>query len=68
MPGDMNDIRQYIFEEWLSKKIQSSKNKVKSSGRLIIIYDRPTESFISFLNEKILTVFECDSCEVILFE
>lgn len=68
IPQDMNEIRQFIFEEWLSKKIQTSKTKVKSGGHLVIIYDSPTESFISFLNQKILGVFECDSCEIILFE
>ena len=68
IPGDMNKIRQFIFEEWLCKKIQTSKNKVKSGGHLLIIYDSPTESFVSFLNQKIISVFECDSCEIILSE
>jgi len=65
-PSEMNEIRQFIFEEWLQKKILSSKAKVSSETFLVIICDTPTDSFISLLKQKISSAFECGFCEVIL--
>ena len=64
-PSDMNEIRQYIFEEWIIKKIQSSKNKMNPGSNIIIIYDNPSDTFISFLKQKISSIFECESCDLI---
>jgi hypothetical protein len=65
-PSNMNEVRQYIFEEWLYKKISGSKSKLITGSNLVIIYDSPTDPFISLLKEKISDVFNCDFCEVIL--
>jgi hypothetical protein len=62
----MNEIRQYIFEEWLHKKILSSKNKINSGSNLVIVYDSPTDPFVSLLKEKISEVFGCEFCDVVL--
>jgi hypothetical protein len=62
----MNEIRQYIFEEWLHKKISGSKNKISTGSNLVIVYDSPTDPFIALLKEKISDVFECEFCEVVL--
>ena len=65
-PSNMNEIRQYIFEEWLHKKISGSKNKITTGSNLVIVYDSPTDPFIDLLKEKISDVFECEFCEVVL--
>jgi hypothetical protein len=65
-PSSMNEIRQYIFEEWLHKKILSSKSKVSSGCSLVVVYDSPTDPFVSLLKQKISTIFECEFCEVVL--
>ncbi len=65
-PSEMNEIRQFIFEEWIIKKIQSTKNKILPGAHVVIIYDNPSPSFISFLEQKISLIFECESCELIL--
>ncbi len=65
-PSNMNEIRQYIFEEWLHKKILSSKNKINSGSNLVIVYDSPTDPFVSLLKEKISEVFGCEFCDVVL--
>lgn len=65
-PSSMNEIRQFIFEEWLHKKILSSKSKVSSGCSLVVVYDTPTDPFVSLLKQKISAIFECDFCEVVL--
>lgn len=67
-PSSMNDIRQYIFEEWLHKKIYSSKTKITSGFNLVIVYDNPTDLFINLLKQKIHEVLECDFCDIVLME
>jgi len=67
-PSCMNEIRQYIFEEWLSKKIEGSKNKVITGYNLVVVYEHPTSPFIDLLKEKINNIFECEFCEVVLLE
>jgi hypothetical protein len=65
-PSGMNEIRQYIFEEWLYKKISGSKAKISSGCNLVVIYDSPTDPFLDLLKEKITEVFDCEICEVVL--
>lgn len=67
-PSNMNEIRQYIFEEWLYKKITGFKNKISQGHRLVIIFDTPTPHFIGLLKEKITEVFELEFCDVILVD
>lgn len=56
--SNMNEVRQYIFEEWLHKKIAGSKTKILLGTPLVIIYDNPTVSFIDLIEEKILDVLD----------
>jgi len=67
-PSCMNEIRQYIFEEWLHKKITGSKSKVSSGSNLIIVYDSPNDLFIDLLKRKISEILEFDFCDVVLVE
>ncbi len=67
-PSNMNDIRQYIFEEWLSKKIMGFKNKISQGHKLVIIFDTPTPHFVSLLKERISDIFQPEFCEVILVD
>jgi hypothetical protein len=67
-PSCMNEIRQYIFEEWLHKKITSSKTKVSSGIDLVIVYDSPTDPFIDLLKQKIFDIFDYDFCDVVLID
>ena len=67
-PSNMNDIRQYIFEEWLCKKIMGFKNKIAQGHRLVIIFDTPTPHFVILLKEKITDIFQPEFCEVILVD
>lgn len=65
-PSNMNEIRQYIFEEWLHKKIVSSKTKCVSGSNLVVIYDTPTDLFIDLLKHKITEILEFEFCDIIL--
>lgn len=67
-PDCMNDIRQYIFEEWLVKKIQINKNKIDSGTIPVIVYNNINEAFISLLKDKILESLEIDNFSLDLFE
>ncbi len=67
-PSCMNEIRQYIFEEWLHKKISSSKSKITSGVNLVIVYDSPTDLFIDLLKQKIVDILEHDFCDVVLID
>ena len=67
-PSNMNEVRQFIFEEWLHKKIAGTKNKISSGSALIIVYDSPTDLFIDLLKQKITDVFECEFCEIVLID
>jgi len=67
-PECMNEIRQYIFEEWLIKKFQSNKNKIESGSIPVIVYNNINEGFISLLEEKIKESLEVEDFHVILFE
>lgn len=67
-PDSMNEVRQYIFEEWLDKKINSSKSKIQSGFNIVILYESPTAPFISLLKEKIAEIFSCDFCDVVLVD
>ena len=62
----MNEIRQYIFEEWLHKKIATSKTKVISGSNLVVVYDSPTDPFINLLKNKITEILEFEFCDIIL--
>jgi len=64
----MNEIRQYIFEEWLHKKITSSKSKISTGSNLVVIYDSPTDPFVDLLKHKILEILDYDFCDIILIE
>jgi len=64
----MNEIRQYIFEDWLHKKISGSKTKVSSGSNLIIVYDSPTDPFIDLLKQKIVEILDYDFCDVVLVD
>lgn len=65
-PDSMNEVRQYIFEEWLHKKMTSSKNKISTGCKLVIIYDSPTDPFIDLLKLKISEIFEHEFCDIVL--
>lgn len=65
-PSNMNEIRQYIFEEWLHKKIVSSKTKCVSGSNLVVVYDTPTDLFINLLKHKITEILEFEFCDIIL--
>lgn len=65
-PSDMNKIRQYIFEEWLHKKIAASKTKVLSGSNLVVVYETPTDLFIDLLKNKITEILEFEFCDIIL--
>ena len=66
-PDDMNKIRQYIFEEWLSKKIQSAKSRIDSGYLLAVSYNNPNDEFIDLLENKISDILEFDNCIGILY-
>lgn len=66
-PEDMNKIRQYIFEEWLTKKIQSAKNRIYSGYTLAVSYSSPNDKFIRLLEDKISFVLEIEKCKGILY-
>ena len=67
-PDGMNEIRQYIFEEWLIKKIQSNKNKIESGTIPVIIYNNVNEAFISLLRKKITESLEIEDFDLDLFQ
>ena len=67
-PSSMNEIRQYIFEEWLHKKISGSKTKMSNGCSLIIVYDSPTDPFIALLKHKIVEILDYDFCDVVLMD
>lgn len=67
-PSSMNEIRQYIFEEWLHKKISSSKTKISTGSNLVVVYDSPTDPFIDLLKQKIIEILDSDFCDVVLVE
>jgi len=67
-PSDMNEIRQFIFEEWFYKKLTGSKNKISSGSNLVIVYDSPNDLFVELLKNKISDIFECEICEVVLID
>ena len=67
-PDCMNEIRQYIFEEWLVKKIQINKNKIESGTIPVIVYNNINEAFISLLEDKILESLEIEDFFLDLFE
>lgn len=67
-PSSMNEIRQYIFEEWLHKKISGSRSKIGSGCNIIVVYDSPTDSFIDLLKQKITEILGYDFCDVVLVE
>jgi hypothetical protein len=65
-PSCMNEVRQYIFEEWLHKKISGSKSKISLGSNLVIVYENPTDLFIKLLKQKISEVLEYDFCDIVL--
>ena len=67
-PSNMNEVRQFIFEEWLHKKINGSKTKVTSGCILVVIYDSPTDPFLNLLKDKITEIFDCEICDVVLVD
>jgi hypothetical protein len=67
-PSCMNEVRQYIFEEWLHKKITGSKSKISLGHNLVIVYDSPTDPFVNLLGQKISEVLEYDFCDIVLLD
>jgi hypothetical protein len=66
-PESMNEIRQFIFDEWLNKKIASSRSKIQSGTQPIIICEYITPYFISSLKEKVSFILTPEKCDIILF-
>jgi len=64
----MNEVREYIFEEWFTKKIIESKNKIITKESLYIIYENPTPLFIEFLKEKISSIFPDCFYEIVFYD
>jgi hypothetical protein len=67
-PENMNEIRQYIFDEWITKKVSSIKPKENSELVVAVIYEKASDKFISFLKEKFLENFEHDFYDIVLVE
>lgn len=67
-PSMMNEVRQYIFEEWFNKKIGTLKNKILLGYPLVIVYDSPTSAFLDILKEKIEEDFTPEICDIILVD
>jgi hypothetical protein len=67
-PGEMNGVRQFIFEEWITKKVSSIKLKEGSETFVVIIYESPNPHFLSFLKEKFSEIFCHDFYDIVLVE
>lgn len=65
-PDNMNDVRQYIFNEWVTKKISSIKVKENSELYVAIICEFSNKKFINFLSKKFLEFFNDKFCSIIL--
>jgi len=46
--------------------MSSSKNKISTGCKLVIVYDSPTEPFIDLLKLKISEIFEHEFCDIVL--
>ena len=66
-PDEMNTIRQYIFEEWLSKKIYSARSRIIFGHVLAVSYTGPNDKFVRLIEQKILEILQVHSCEGFLF-
>lgn len=67
-PLNMNEIRQFIFEEWLHKKITAFKSKIISGSNLVVVNETPTNLFIDLLKDKIKEILAIEFCAIILIE
>lgn len=67
-PEDMNDIRQYIFDEWITKKVSSIKPKENTELSVAVIYESPNEKFLSFLRKKFTENFGINFYDIVLVE
>jgi hypothetical protein len=67
-PQDMNEIRQYIFNEWITKKVSSIKIKEDTDLIVAVIYEKPSDEFIFFLKEKFLNNFGNHFYDIVLVE
>lgn len=67
-PEDMNGVRQFIFDEWITKKVSSIKPKENIELTIVVIYETPSDKFLSFLKEKFLENFGQNFCDIVLVE
>lgn len=67
-PGEMNGVRQFIFEDWITKKVSSIKLKEGNETFVVIVYESPSPHFLSFIKEKFLEVFGHDFYDIVLVE
>lgn len=67
-PEEMNGVRQFIFEEWITKKVSSIKLKEEKETFVVIIYESPNPHFLSFLKEKFLEFFGHDFYDIVLVD
>lgn len=67
-PEDMNGVRQFIFDEWITKKVSSIKPKENTELSVVVIYEKPSEKFLSFLKEKFLENFGQNFYDIVLVE
>lgn len=67
-PDEMNGIRQFIFEEWITKKVSSIKLKEESETFVAVVYESPSPHFLSFLEGKFTEIFGHDFYDIVLVE
>jgi hypothetical protein len=67
-PEDMNGVRQFIFDEWITKKVSSIKPKENTELSIVVIYETPSDKFLSFLKRKLLENFGHSFYDIVLVE
>lgn len=44
----------------------STKNKISTGFKLVIVYDSPTQPFIDLLKSKMIEIYEHEFCDIVL--
>lgn len=62
---DMNPVREWIFVEWMNKKISSYSSKKTREEYICILFSETTNTFIKNLSKNLSIHFEWENLEFV---
>jgi len=65
---EMNPVREWIFVEWMNKKISSYSSKKSKEDHICVLFSEATNTFIKNLGKNLTSHFECENLDFVYIQ